>query len=148
MYAPPYWYERGSSGPSSGAEVIVFYARRWNKVDEPHVLPCTYQNRRPHQRGRGIRPAGNNPGTRYYSGSFPIRLKKRRGRRKYLGKKTVWTSPARNVDFGDYFEEIGLSVEELMAEIPPFHRRRRRRVLGWRKECLTNTPRAENFLWI
>lgn len=42
-----------------------------------------------------------------------------RWRKLCCGKKTILTSPIQSIDFGIYFGDIGLGVEELFVEAPP-----------------------------
>lgn len=74
----------------------------------------------------------------------PSQSKKRRDGRKSCNKKTVSTSPTRSTDFGNYFEEIGLSVKEPMVEVPP-PPQKKKKSFGLEKRVAYKYSKNPNF---
>lgn len=67
---------------------------------------------------KGTTSGQEQPGDPPLFGKPPSQSKKMRGGKKSSGKKTVPTSLAGSIDFRGYFEEIGLSIEELIVAAP------------------------------
>lgn len=119
-------------------KVTVFYGVGSTRSSGPHVLSCTYENRRRHQRGIGILPVENNPRTYHYS-ELPSQSKKRRGGRNSSNKKAISTSPARSTDLGIIFKKSASVWRRQWLKYPPpppsteeEKRYRARKLQSWR----------------
>lgn len=104
--------------------------------------PYTYQDRRSHPRERGQHP------TRHLSKRiFPIEVEGEggEGRKRSRGKKTISTSRTKSIDFGSYFTDIGLKVEELSVEAPPASKKEK--TIGEGKRFVYKYPKTRKHLY-